>query len=156
MAQASAAPGRPQRPAGAPRFWVGPLVIGLCFSLGFGVSKRLLEWNATPWIDLGHGFEVQPLPGTSLESLRMRYGAQGESLRGNPDPPPETTEKPAVQPPAAIEPAPAPDFSADPTEPAGSAEGQPSRPGESDPAERSAPVLEAPPAPALPDATPAR
>lgn len=84
MVQASAAPARPARP-GNP--WSGPLVIGFSFALGFGLTQRLLAVNVTPAIDLGHRFDVQPLPGTSLESLRMRYGAQNESLRGDPNPP---------------------------------------------------------------------
>jgi hypothetical protein len=153
MAQARSAPGRPARSAPASRAWVGPLVIGLCFSLGFGVTRRLLELNVTPWIDMGHGFDVQPVPGTSLESLRMRFGAQGESLRANPDPPPKS----AVQKPAPSAPVPDPEPSASLRDPQGSGDPKPARgPEEKPPADGAGSPLEAPPAPALPEATPAR
>lgn len=153
MAQARTAPGRPARTAPPPRVWVGPLVIGLCFSLGFGVSRRLLELNVTPWIDLGQGFDVQPFPGTSLESLRMRFGAHGESLRANPDPPPEAADQKPVPAAPVSDGEPSarlrdPQGSVDP-KPAPSAEEKP-------PADGALAPLEPPPAPALPEATPAR
>ncbi|MCP9850035.1 hypothetical protein [Cyanobium sp. Morenito 9A2] len=88
MAQARVAPTRVARP-GNP--WIGPLVIGLCFSLGFGLTQRLLALSETPSLDLGHRFDTQPFPGTSLESLRMRYGSANESLRGDPNPPAKPT-----------------------------------------------------------------
>jgi hypothetical protein len=153
MAQARTAPGRPARKAPRSRVWLGPLVIGLCFALGFGVSRRLLEWNATPWTDLGHGFDVQPFPGTSLESLRMRFGAQGQSLRGNPDPPPEAT----VQKPAPAAPGPAADPSARLQDPQGSLDPNPAPAAEEKPpADGALAPPQLPPTPALPEATPAR
>jgi hypothetical protein len=154
MAQASAAPARAAR-TGNP--WSGPLVIGLSFALGFGVTQRLQALGGSPSIDLGHRFDAQPLPGTSLESLRMRYGAQNESLRGDPNPP-------AKAPPAdrLPEPLPGPEPSnsnaPDPLAPtetaAPKAKSQP--PSADDGALDPLPPLEAPAPPDLPEAPPAR
>jgi len=55
----------------------------VCFGLAYGVSQRLLSFNVTELIRFGPGFDVQVFPGTSLESLKMRFGdAQGE-IRGD-------------------------------------------------------------------------
>jgi hypothetical protein len=42
-----------------------------------------LSWNGL--VRLGHSFNVRPLPGTSLESLRQRYGAEGLPIRADLD-----------------------------------------------------------------------
>lgn len=70
-------------PARRPR-WVIPLVAGLWFGLGYAITHRLMIGGGgrggTP---MGQGFEVKPFPGTSLESLRMRYGADKSDIRGD-------------------------------------------------------------------------
>jgi hypothetical protein len=60
-----------------------PLVAGLCFGFGYGVTGRLLAQRSGEPTTLGQTFDVKPVPGTGLESLRMRYGAEKEQLRGD-------------------------------------------------------------------------
>jgi hypothetical protein len=59
-------------------------VAGLCFGLGYASTDRLMivggGRGGTP---VGQGFEVKPFPGTSLETLRMRYGADKTDIRGD-------------------------------------------------------------------------
>ena len=70
---------RPVRPP----LWQGPLVVGLCFGLGYGITQRLLALGLPQLIQLGQGFEVRSFPGTSLESLRLRFGAEGQPIRAD-------------------------------------------------------------------------
>lgn len=71
---------RPQRPP----LWQGPVVVGLCFGLGYGLTQRLLVLGWPKIGSLGQGFEVRSFPGTSLQSLRLRFGAEdGQSIRGD-------------------------------------------------------------------------
>lgn len=69
----------PRRPPAKP-FWRGPLLLGLCFALGYGVTQRLLALGLPSLVQLGQGFEVRDFPGTSLESLRLRFGSEGQPL----------------------------------------------------------------------------
>ena len=62
--------------------WSAPLVAGLCFGLAYGVTQRLISLNVGELIRFGQGFDVQVFPGTSLESLRLRFGAADSELRG--------------------------------------------------------------------------
>ncbi|WP_398328690.1 hypothetical protein [Vulcanococcus sp.] len=65
------------------QIWKGPLIAGVCFGLAYGVAQRLLSFNVSELIRFGPGFDVQVFPGTSLESLKLRFGdAQGE-IRGD-------------------------------------------------------------------------
>lgn len=80
MAHAQAtAPARPR-----PR-WQVPLLAGVCFGLGYGTTHRLLSLQWPSLVRLGQGFEVRPFPGTSLESLRLRFGADTQEIRGDLD-----------------------------------------------------------------------
>lgn len=85
MAQVGQAQSSPAAPAGRQRrsFWAGPLVAGLSFGLAFGLTQRLVSLNVGELIRFGHGFDVQVFPGTSLESLRLRFGAAESELRGD-------------------------------------------------------------------------
>lgn len=107
-----------------PRLWLGPLVAGLCFGLGYGLTQRLVALNVTDLVRFGQNFDVQPVPGTSLESLRLRFGAEAQQIRGildldqlerqqgpaetdttkDPDP----LDSPAPEPSGASDPSPAP------------------------------------------------
>ena len=79
--------------AGAPRHsrrprragWVVPLVAGLCFGLGYAITDRLLNsgGKGAGRMPIGLAFETKPFPGTSLETLRMRYGEGTGTLRGD-------------------------------------------------------------------------
>ena len=65
------------------QIWQGPLVAGLCFGVAYGVTQRLLSFNVTELIRFGPGFDVQVFPGTSLESLRLRFGDAEAEIRGD-------------------------------------------------------------------------
>jgi len=73
---------QPTQPRPQP-LWKGPLIAGVCFGLAYGITQRLLSFNVAELIRFGPGFDVQVFPGTSLESLKLRFGdAQGE-IRGD-------------------------------------------------------------------------
>ena len=82
VAPAGAAQAAPTQPRRRPA-WLGPLLAGLCFGVAYGVTQRLLSLNIGEWIRFGQGFDVQVFPGTSLEGLRLRYGAAESELRGD-------------------------------------------------------------------------
>lgn len=63
--------------------WRGPLVAGFCFGLGYGITQRLLALQLPGLVQLRQGFEVREFPGTSLESLRLRFGTDTEEIRGD-------------------------------------------------------------------------
>ena len=79
MAKAAPAPQR------RPRSWVGPLVVGVCFGLGYGLSQRLFNLQVGELVRFGRNFDVQPFPGSSLESLRLRFGSSSEPLQADLD-----------------------------------------------------------------------
>ena len=106
-----------------------PLLVGFCFGLGYGVTQRLLALQLPPLVRLGQGFEVRPFPGTSLESLRLRFGAENQEIRGDADllqleqqldtaapavKPPQELPSPAPEPEAQVVPADAPSLDAPP------------------------------------------
>jgi hypothetical protein len=66
-----------------PQLWKGPLIAGVCFGLAYGVTQRLLSFNVTELIRFGRGFDVQVFPGTSLESLKLRFGDTQAEIRGD-------------------------------------------------------------------------
>lgn len=89
MAQVSS---RPQphpkpgnKPSNKPR-WQVPLLVGVCFGLGYGVANRLLALQLPALVRLGQGFEVRPFPGQSMESLRLQFGTEEREVRGNLEP----------------------------------------------------------------------
>jgi len=63
--------------------WKGPLIAGVCFGLAYGVTQRLFSFNVTELIRFGPGFDVQVFPGTSLESLKLRFGDTQAEIRGD-------------------------------------------------------------------------
>ena len=65
------------------QIWKGPLIAGLCFGVAYGVTQRVLSFNVAELIRFGPGFDVQVFPGTSLESLKLRYGAAEAEIRGD-------------------------------------------------------------------------
>jgi len=130
MAQvASVSAATPSQPR--PR-WQVPLLVGFCFGLGYGVTQRLLALQLPSLVRLGQGFEVRPFPGTSLESLRLRFGAENQDIRGDADllqleqqpdtaapatseaKPPQELPSPAAEPEAQAVPADAPSLDAPP------------------------------------------
>lgn len=67
------------------RLWRTPLVVGICFGLGYGITNRLLALQWSGFVQLGQSFDVRPFPGTSLQSLRQKFGAEGQAIRGDLD-----------------------------------------------------------------------
>ena len=81
---AAMAPATP--PSHARPGWQVPLLVGVCFGIGYGFTQRLLSLQLIPQVRLDQRFEVRPFPGTSLESLRLRFGAEDQEIRGDADP----------------------------------------------------------------------
>jgi hypothetical protein len=80
-----AQPPAPAATAPPRRLWRTPLVVGICLGLGYGITNRLLALQWPGFVQLGQSFDVRPFPGTSLESLRQRFGAEGQAIRGDLD-----------------------------------------------------------------------
>ena len=59
--------------------------MGICFGLGYGITNRLLALQWPGFVQLGQSFDVRPFPGTSLQSLRQRFGAEGQEIRADLD-----------------------------------------------------------------------
>ena len=88
MAKSQSKPSGPPRPWAKiqpiPRSrWQGPLVAGLCFGLGYGITQRLLSLQLPTFVQLGQGFELRPFPGTALQSLRLKFGSEAQPIRGD-------------------------------------------------------------------------
>jgi hypothetical protein len=118
------------------------LVVGICFGVGYGLTHRLLALQWPSLVRLGQGFDVRAFPGTSLESLRLRFGAESQEIRGDLDLLELEQQTKAANPAANPE--------AKPVDPAVEAEAQPPEP---EPQLNPEPAPEeAPPPPALPGA----
>jgi len=145
----TSASSRPQpRPVS---LWRRPLLVGVCFGLGYGLTQRLLELQLPSFVQWGPSFELRDPPGTSLESLRLRFGSEAQELRGR-------LELQELQP-AKTE-APEAAEGVDPLDPAAAVPAVPSAPPAprlpSAPAPAAAPAaVPAPPAPAAPAPLPA-
>ena len=57
-----------------PRFWLAPLLAGCCFSLGYGVTHRLMAMQSAVRPVKPEAFKALPFPGNSLNDLRSRAG----------------------------------------------------------------------------------
>ena len=61
-----------------PRFWVGPLVAGCCFSLGYGITHRVVTLQTNPDPPRQpEPFAGLAFPGESLASLRQANDSKG-------------------------------------------------------------------------------
>ena len=65
--------------------WRRPLLVGVCFALGYGLTQRLLDLRLPGLVQWGQTFEPRDRPGTSLDSLRLRFGSEQQDLRGRLD-----------------------------------------------------------------------
>jgi len=65
--------------------WRRPLLVGVCFALGYGLTQRALDLRLPALVQWGQSFEPRDRPGTSLESLRLQFGAAQQELRGRLD-----------------------------------------------------------------------
>ena len=64
------------------RFWVGPLVAGCCFALGYGITERVLTLQTKaedPVVP--EAFTPLAFPGDSLEEIRTRFSDDDSSLQ---------------------------------------------------------------------------
>ena len=59
-----------------PRYWVGPLVAGACFALGYGITQRVVLMRQTWEKPQQATFRQNSFPGETLDGLRRRYGAE--------------------------------------------------------------------------------
>ena len=78
--------GKQQRAGGRPawdwRLWA---IVGLCFGVGYAASLRLLSLGGPEEGGNRQRFDVQPAPGTTLDSLRQRFGGDAREIRGDLD-----------------------------------------------------------------------
>ena len=75
-AETKAPTAKPKRQA-RPRFWVGPLVAGACFALGYGITQRFVLIRSGLQTSEPQSFKARAFPGESLEALRLRHGENG-------------------------------------------------------------------------------
>jgi hypothetical protein len=59
------------------RFWVGPLVAGACFALGYGITQRFVLSRSGLEQFEPQSFKARAFPGESLDALRLRHGDTG-------------------------------------------------------------------------------
>ena len=65
---------------GRPRFWVGPLVAGCCFAMGFGITDRVVSQQSDIKPAQTQSFAPSYFPGDSLQTLRSIHQG-GASLQ---------------------------------------------------------------------------
>ena len=58
-----------------PRFWVGPLVTGACFALGYGITQRVVLMQDSWQQPQQESFGRSSFPGETLDALRLRHDA---------------------------------------------------------------------------------
>ena len=61
------------------RFWVGPLVAGCCFALGFGIAERVLTLETNAEEPVPESFTPLAFPGDSLQEIRDRFSDDNPS-----------------------------------------------------------------------------
>ena len=63
------------------RFWVGPLVAGCCFALGYGITERVLTLQTNVQAPVPEAFTPLAFPGDSLQEIRARFRDDDPSLQ---------------------------------------------------------------------------
>ena len=67
-------PSSPDAPVEAKaRFWVGPLVAGCCFALGYGITERVLTLQTNAQDPIPEDFTPLAFPVESLQEIRARF-----------------------------------------------------------------------------------
>ena len=75
-------PSSPDAPVEAKaRFWVGPLVAGCCFALGYGITERVLTLQTNAEDPVPEAFTPLTFPGDSLQEIRARFSDDDSSLQ---------------------------------------------------------------------------
>ena len=64
-----------------PRFWVGPLVAGCCFALGYGITDRVLTLQTNAEDPAPQAFAPLAFPGNSLREIRSRFSDDDAALQ---------------------------------------------------------------------------
>ena len=63
------------------RFWVGPLVAGCCFALGYGITERVLTLQTNAEDPIPEAFTPLAFPGDSLQEIRARFSDEDAALQ---------------------------------------------------------------------------
>ena len=63
------------------RFWLGPLVAGCCFALGYGITERVLTLQSNGEDPVPEAFKPLAFPGDSLQEIRSRFSDDDSSLQ---------------------------------------------------------------------------
>ena len=72
----------PEAPvANQSRVWVGPLIAGCCFALGYGITQRVLTLQTNAQDPVPEAFTSLAFPGESLQKMRARFKADDASLQ---------------------------------------------------------------------------
>ena len=75
-------PSSPDAPIEAnARFWVGPLVAGCCFAIGYGITERVLTLQTNAEDAVPEAFTPLAFPGDSLQEMRARFSDDDSSLQ---------------------------------------------------------------------------
>ena len=75
-------PSSPDAPVEArARFWLGPLVAGCCFALGYGITERVLTLQNNAEDPAPEAFTPLAFPGDSLQEIRTRFSDDDSSLQ---------------------------------------------------------------------------
>ena len=62
-------------------FWVGSLVAGCCFALGYGITERVLMLQTNAEEPVPEAFTPLAFPGDSLQEIRARFSDDASSLQ---------------------------------------------------------------------------
>ena len=63
------------------RFWIGSLVAGCCFALGYGITERVLTVQINVDKPVPEAFTPLEFPGDSLQEIRARFSDDDSSLQ---------------------------------------------------------------------------
>ena len=75
-------PSSPDAPVEAKaRFWLGPLVAGCCFALGYGITERVLTLQTNAEDPAPEAFTPLAFPGDSLQEIRTRFSDDDSFLQ---------------------------------------------------------------------------
>ena len=75
-------PSSPDAPVEAKaRFWLGPLVAGCCFALGYGITERVLTLQNNAEEPAPEAFTPLAFPGDSLQEIRARFSDHDSFLQ---------------------------------------------------------------------------
>ena len=75
-------PSSPDAPVEAKAlFWLGPLLAGCCFALGYGITERVLTLQNNAEDPAPEAFTPLAFPGDSLQEIRTRFSDDDSSLQ---------------------------------------------------------------------------